>query len=40
MEISGKVVFDLAPEFAEAQDLQLQIQTDFWGIETGLINLQ
>jgi hypothetical protein len=40
MEITGKVVFDLAPEVAEAQDLQLQIQTGFWGTETELINLQ
>lgn len=40
MEISGKVVFDLAPEVAEAQDLQLQVQTGFWGTENELINLQ
>jgi hypothetical protein len=40
MEISGKVVFDLAPEVAEAQNLQFQIHTGFWGTETGLINLQ
>lgn len=40
MEISGRVVFDLAPEVAEATDLQLQVQTGFWGTETGVINLK
>ena len=40
MEISGRVVFDVAPEVAEATDLQLQVQTGFWGTETGIINLQ
>ncbi|MER2169060.1 MAG: DUF4352 domain-containing protein [Psychrobacillus psychrodurans] len=40
MEISGKVVFDLAPEVAEATDLQLQVQTGIFGTETGLINLK
>lgn len=40
MEISGKVVFDLAPEAAEATDLQLQVQTGLFGTETGMINLQ
>lgn len=40
MEITGKVVFDLAPEVAEATDLQLQVQTGMFGTETGLINMQ
>ncbi|MFE3577545.1 DUF4352 domain-containing protein [Lysinibacillus sp. NPDC059133] len=40
MEIKGKVVFDLAPEVAEATDLQLQVQTGIFGTETGLINLK
>ncbi|MFJ7841566.1 DUF4352 domain-containing protein [Lysinibacillus sphaericus] len=40
MEISGKVVFDLAPEVAEATDLQLQVQTGLFGTETGIINLK
>ncbi|GAB0168830.1 DUF4352 domain-containing protein [Lysinibacillus sp. CTST325] len=40
MEIKGKVVFDLAPEVAEATDLQLQVQTGIWGTETGMINLK
>lgn len=40
MEITGKVVFDVAPEVAEATDLQLQVQTGFWGTETGKINLK
>lgn len=40
MEINGKVVFDLAPEVAEAADLQLQVQTGIFGTETGLINLK
>ncbi|MED4888555.1 DUF4352 domain-containing protein [Lysinibacillus fusiformis] len=40
MEIKGKVVFDLAPEVAEATDLQLQVQTGIFGTETGMINLR
>ncbi|MCR8855307.1 DUF4352 domain-containing protein [Lysinibacillus fusiformis] len=40
MEIKGKVVFDLAPEVAEATDLQLQVQTGIFGTETGMINLK
>lgn len=40
MQISGNVVFDLAPEVAQATDLQLQVQTGFWGTETEEINLQ
>ncbi|WP_404427333.1 DUF4352 domain-containing protein [Ureibacillus chungkukjangi] len=40
MEITGKVVFDVAPDVAEATDLQLQVQTGFWGTETGTINLK
>ena len=40
MEITGKVVFDLAPEVAEATDLQLQVQTGAFGTETGTINLK
>ncbi|WEA46856.1 DUF4352 domain-containing protein [Priestia aryabhattai] len=39
-EMSGKVVFDLAPEVAEATDLQLQVQTGAFGTETELINLK
>ena len=40
MEITGKVVFDLAPDVAEATDLQLQDQTGLFGTETGIINLK
>jgi hypothetical protein len=40
MEISGKVVFDLAPETADATDLKLQVQTGVFGTETEVINLQ
>lgn len=39
-EIKGKVVFDVAPEVAEATDLQLQVQTGIFGTETGLISLK
>lgn len=39
-EISGKVVFDVAPEVAEAADLSLQVQTGIFGTETEVINLQ
>lgn len=40
MEITGKVVFDLAPDVAVASDLQLQVQTGIFGTETGKINLK
>lgn len=40
MQISGKVVFDLAPEVAEATDLQIQVQTGIFGTETGIIDLK
>jgi hypothetical protein len=39
-EMSGKVVFDVAPEVANASDLQLQVQTGAFGTETELINLK
>ncbi|KJH58955.1 telomeric repeat-binding factor 2 [Bacillus licheniformis] len=39
-KISGKVVFDVAPEVANAKDLQLQVQTGAWGTETGIIDLK
>lgn len=39
-EITGKVVFDVSPEVANASDLQLQVQTGAFGTETALINLQ
>jgi hypothetical protein len=39
-EMAGRVVFDVAPEVADATDLQLQVQTGAFGTETELINLQ
>jgi hypothetical protein len=39
-EISGKVVFDVAPEVASATDLMLQVQTGVFGTETENINLK
>lgn len=39
-EISGKVAFDVAPDIADAADLTLQVQSGFFGTETGTINLQ
>lgn len=39
-EITGKVVFDVAPEVAESAELQLQVQTGFWGTETEIIDLK
>ncbi|MDU9693596.1 DUF4352 domain-containing protein [Priestia aryabhattai] len=39
-EMSGKVVFDVAPEVANASDLQLQVQTGAFGTQTELINLK
>lgn len=37
--LTGKVVFDVAPEVAEATDLQLQVQTGVFGTETETIDL-
>lgn len=39
-EISGKVVFDVAEEVANADDLSVQVQTGVFGTETGVIGLQ
>ncbi|MFP7478024.1 DUF4352 domain-containing protein [Terribacillus saccharophilus] len=39
-EISGKVVFEVAPEVAEADGLQLQVQEGIFGTKTGLYNLK
>ncbi|MCH1625762.1 DUF4352 domain-containing protein [Fredinandcohnia quinoae] len=38
--LSGRVVFDVAPEVADATDLQVQVQTGLFGTETEVINLQ
>lgn len=40
LEVKGFVVFDVAPEVADATDLQLQVQTGIFGTETENINLQ
>lgn len=40
LSVTGEVVFDVTQEVASAQGLQLQVQTGFWGTETGLINIQ
>ena len=39
-EASGSVVFDVAPEVAEASDLQVQVQTGVFGTETEMISLK
>lgn len=39
-EISGKVVFEVAPEVAEADGLQLQVQEGIFGTKTGVYNLK
>ncbi|WP_075980352.1 DUF4352 domain-containing protein [Bacillus massilinigeriensis] len=39
-EMSGKVVFDVAPDIAKANNLQLQVQTGAFGTETEVINLK
>lgn len=39
-EMSGKVVFDVAENVANAGDLQVQVQTGVFGTETETINLQ
>lgn len=38
-EISGKVAFDVSKKVADSKDLLLQVQTGFWGTETGIIAL-
>lgn len=37
--ITGNVVFDLGSETINSPDLQLQVQTGFWGTERGTISL-
>lgn len=37
--ITGNVVFDLGSETINSPDLQLQVQTGFWGTEKGTISL-
>ncbi|MFC3927342.1 DUF4352 domain-containing protein [Streptococcus caprae] len=37
--ITGNVVFDVASEVASTPGLQLQVQTGFWGTQTGLVAL-
>lgn len=39
-EVTGKVVFDVNPDVAESEDLQLQVQSGLFGTETGMINLR
>ncbi|MGT2982308.1 hypothetical protein BVE84_08655 [Streptococcus azizii] len=36
---TGKVVFDVSPETANDPNLQLQVQTGFWGTEKAMIHL-
>mgnify|MGYP000847875101 FL=1 len=37
--ITGNVVFDLSSETANDPNLQLQVQTGYWGTQKGVINL-
>lgn len=37
--LTGNVIFDITQETIDSPSLQLQVQTGFWGTETGLINL-
>ena len=37
--VTGNVVFDLNPETANDPNLQLQVQTGYWGTQKGIINL-
>ncbi|MCP3763858.1 DUF4352 domain-containing protein [Domibacillus sp. A3M-37] len=39
-ELSGKIVFDVAADVADATDLQVQVQDGVFGTNTQLINLQ
>lgn len=36
---TGKIVFDVSPETASDPNLQLRVQTGYWGTETALIDL-
>lgn len=36
---SGVIAFDVSTEVANSADTQLQVQTGFWGTQTGIINL-
>lgn len=38
-EITGKVAFDVSEKIADSKELQLQVQTGFWGTETGIVDL-
>ena len=38
-EITGKVAFDVSKKIADSKELQLQVQTGFWGTETGIVDL-
>lgn len=38
--MSGKVVFDVAPEVANAKDLKLVVQTGIYGTQKGTISLK
>ena len=36
---SGVIAFDVSTEVANSADTQLQVQTGFWGTQTGIISL-
>lgn len=40
MSVTGDIIFDVTDEVANATGLQLQVQTGFFGTETGLITIQ
>lgn len=40
LSLTSYVVFDVPESVIESTEKQLQVQTGFWGTETGLINLQ
>lgn len=36
---TGNVVFDISPETANDPNLQLQVQTGYWGTQKGLVKI-
>lgn len=40
IETTGNIVFDVTEKLANSKGLDLEIQTGFWGTQTGLVNIK
>jgi len=40
LTLTGKIVFDVTEEVANSNDTKLQVQTGYWGTQTGIISLE